>query len=115
MNKAQLLRTVKKEGIEFINLMYVDLFGRTRSMLLRGSKLDSQLESALGTGFDGSSGGLGLVIENSDAFLKADMSTFAVLPWENRKTAALICDVYGPNGKSLQSCPRSILRRSISG
>ena len=82
-------------------------------MLLRGSKLNSQLGSALGTGFDGSSGGRGLVIENSDAFLKADMSTFAVLPWEGRKTAALICDVYGPNGVPLQSCPRSILRRSI--
>jgi glutamine synthetase len=114
LDKAQLLRTVEKEGIEFINLMYVDLFGRTRSMLLRGSKLNSQLDSALGTGFDGSSGGLGLVIENSDAFLKADTSTFAVLPWEGRKTAALICDVYGPNGVPLQSCPRSILRRSIN-
>ena len=113
MNKTQLLRTVEKEGIEFINLMYMDLFGRTRSMLIRASKLNSQLRSVLGTGFDGSSGGLGLVIENSDAFLKADTSTFTVLPWEARKTAALICDVYGPNGAPLQSCPRSILRRSI--
>jgi glutamine synthetase len=113
LDKAQLLRTVEKEGIEFINLMYVDLFGRTRSMLLRGSKLSSQLESVLGTGFDGSSGGLGLVIENSDAFLKADTSTFTFLPWEGRKTAVLLCDVYGPNGAPLQSCPRSILRRSI--
>jgi glutamine synthetase len=114
LDKAQLLRTVEKEGIEFVNLLYVDLFGRTRSMLLRGSKLSSHLESVLGTGFDGSSGGLGLVVEDSDAFLKADTSTFRVLPWEGRKTAALICDVYGPNGAPLQSCPRSILRRSVN-
>jgi glutamine synthetase len=112
LDKAQLLRTIEKEGIEFINLMYVDLFGRTRSMLLRASKLSSHLDSALGTGFDGSSGGLGLVIEDSDAFLKADTSTFTVLPWES-KTAALVCDVYGPSGAPLQSCPRSILRRSV--
>ena len=113
MDKAELLRTVEKEGIEFINLLYVDLFGRTRSMLLQSSKLKSHLESALGTGFDGSSGGLGLLIEDSDAFLKADTSTFRILPTEGRKTAALVCDVYGPNGVPLQSCPRSILRRSV--
>jgi glutamine synthetase len=113
LDKTQLLETVEKEGIEFINLMYVDLFGRTRSMLIRGSKLKSHLDSAQGTGFDGSSGGLGLVIEDSDAFLKADASTFTLLPFEARKTAALICDIYGPDGAPLQSCPRSILRKSV--
>lgn len=108
-----MLKIVEKEQIEFVNLMYIDLFGRTRSMLLCGSKLKSHLESALGTGFDGSSGGLGLVIEGSDAFLRADTSTFTVLPWEGKKTAALVCDVYGPDGAPLESCPRSILRRAI--
>ena len=83
-------------------------------MLLSGDKLRSHLEGTEGTGFDGSSGGLGLVVENSDAFLRADASTFRILPWEGRKTAAVICDVHGPNGAPLQSCPRSIMRRSIS-
>lgn len=113
LETAQLLRIVEKEGIEFINLLYVDLFGRARSMLLPSGKLKPHLETSLGTGFDGSSGGLGLVIEDSDAFLKADASTFTVLPWEPRKTAALICDVHGPDGKPLLTCPRSILRKSV--
>jgi len=113
LDKTQLLGTVEKEGIEFANLVYVDLFGRTRSMLLSSDKLRLHLESPLGTGFDGSSGGLGLLVENSDAFLRADASTFTILPWEGKKTAAMICDVYGPDGAPLQSCPRSILRRSI--
>ena len=104
---------IEKEQVEFINLMYVDLFGRTRSMLLCGGRLKSHLESALGTGFDGSSGGLGLVIEGSDAFLKADTSTFTILPWEGRKTAALICNVHRPDGAPLESCPRSILGRTV--
>jgi len=82
-------------------------------MLLSSSKLKSHLESVLGTGFDGSSGGLGLVVEDSDAFLKGDMSSFTILPWEAKKTAAVVCDVYGPDGMPLQSCPRSILRRSV--
>jgi glutamine synthetase len=82
-------------------------------MLLSGDKLRSHLEGTEGTGFDGSSGGLGLVVENSDAFLRADASTFTILPWEGRKTAAVICDVHGPDGAPLQSCPRSIMRKSI--
>ncbi len=82
-------------------------------MLLSADKLRSHLENALGTGFDGSSGGLGLVVENSDAFLRADASTFTILPWEAKKTAAMICDIYGPDGAPLQSCPRSIIRKSI--
>ncbi len=113
LDKTQLLRIVKKEEIEFVNLIYVDLFGRVRSMLLSGSRLKSHLENVLGTGFDGSSGGLGLVVEDSDAFLKADTATFTILPWEARKTAALICDVYGADGAPLQTCPRSILRKSV--
>jgi glutamine synthetase len=113
LDKTELLNAVEKQGIEFINLMYVDLFGRTRSMLLSGSKLKAHLDSALGTGFDGSSGGLGLVIESSDAFLRADTSTFTVLPWERKKTAALICDVHGPDGAPLKSCPRTILRKTV--
>jgi len=113
LDKTQLLRTVEKEGIDFVNLLYVDLFGRTRSMLLSKDKLMAHLESTLGTGFDGSSGGLGLSVENSDAFLRADASTFAILPWEGKKTAAMICDVYGPDRGPLQSCPRSIIRKSI--
>ena len=83
-------------------------------MLIRANRLRSHLESDLGTGFDGSSGGLGLVIEDSDAFLKADTSTFRILPWEGRKTAALICDLHGPDAAPLPSCPRSILRRSVA-
>jgi glutamine synthetase len=82
-------------------------------MLLPASILKSHLESATGTGFDGSSGGLGLAVEDSDAFLRADTSTFKILPWEGRKTAALVCDVYGPDGVPLQGCSRSILRRSL--
>jgi len=113
LDKIQLLKTIEKEQVEFINLMYVDLFGRTRSMLLCSSKLKSHLESPLGTGFDGSSGGLGLAIEGSDAFLKADTSTFTVLPGKGKKTAALICDVNRPDGTPLESCPRSILKRAI--
>ncbi len=114
MDKTQLLGIIEKEEIGFVNLVYVDLFGRIRSMLIPSEKLRPHLESAIGTGFDGSSGGLGLGIENSDAFLRADASTFAVLPWEEKKTATMMCDVHGVDGAPLSSCPRSIMRRSIA-
>ena len=113
MDKTNLFKTIEKEGIKFVNLMYVDLFGRTHSMLVLSNKLKGHLENGLGTGFDGSSGGLGLVIERSDAFLKADISTFTIFPWEDKKTAGVICDVYGTDGKPLQSYPRFILRRAV--
>jgi len=114
LDKTNFLGTIEKEEIKFVNLIYVDLFGRTRSMVVLSNKLKSHLENGLGTGFDGSSGGLGLVIERSDAFLKADISTFTIFPWEDEKTAGLICNVYGTDGKPLQSYPRFILKRTIN-
>jgi len=113
LDKTNFLERIEKERIKFVNLIYVDLFGRTRSMVVLSNKLKNHLENDLGTGFDGSSGGLGLVIERSDAFLRADISTFTIFPWEEEKTAGLICDVYGPDGKPLQSYPRFILKRTI--
>jgi len=113
LDKANFLETIEKEGIKFVNLIYVDLLGRTRSMVVLSNKLKGHLGNGLGTGFDGSSGGLGLVIERSDAFLKADVSTFTIFPWEEEKTAGVICDIYGQDGKPLQSYPRFILKRTI--
>jgi glutamine synthetase len=114
MDKTNFLGTIEKEGIKFVNLLYVDLLGRTRSMLIPSSKVKNHLEKSLGTGFDGSSGGLGLAIEHSDAFLKADQSAFTILPWEEEKTAAVICDLYGHDGKPLPSDPRFILKETVN-
>ncbi len=43
------------------------------------------------------------------AILRADLSTAQVMPWMEN-TARVICDLYWPDGTSLQSAPRHALR-----
>ena len=50
-------------------------------------------------------------------YLKPDLRTFQVFPWENsagEKVARLICDIYMPDGTPFDGCPRMALRRVIA-
>nr|WP_243392371.1 glutamine synthetase beta-grasp domain-containing protein [Mesotoga sp. Brook.08.105.5.1] len=67
-----------------------------------------------GAMFDGSSIDGFVRIEESDMYLRPDLSTFALLPWDNgnSNTIRLICDVYKPDEVPFDGDPRYILKRS---
>jgi glutamine synthetase len=65
--------------------------------------------------FDGSSIEGFARIEESDMYLYPDPNTFVIFPWNQGtgKVARLICDIYTPEGKPFEGCPRNILKRNL--
>lgn len=110
MDEKSILERVKKDGVEFVQLHFTDIFGMVKSVTIPVTKLEESLER--GTWFDGSSIEGFTRIAESDMFLKPDPSTYALIPWETEHiTARFICDVFTPNGKPFEGDPRYILKR----
>ena len=67
--------------------------------------------------FDGSSIEGFVRIEESDMFLRPDLSTFRVFPWVSptgEKVARMICDIHTPEGTPFVGCPRTTLKKVIA-
>lgn len=114
MENRDILDQVKKDGVTFIILQLTDLLGGLKEVTTPVENLKGLL--ANGGWFDGSSIEGFARIQESDLFLKPDVRTYAVVPWlaENGKTARLICDICGPNGKPFERDPRFVLRKAIA-
>ncbi|MDP2749796.1 MAG: type I glutamate--ammonia ligase [Nanoarchaeota archaeon] len=109
--KEEVLERAKKDGIQFIQLEFVDLNGMMKTVTIPVARLKETLEK--GNWFDGSSiEGFTRICE-SDMYLMLDTDTYAVLPWESHKTARIICDVYTPDGKPFEGDPRYILKKVL--
>jgi len=108
-----MLAKVQEDGIEFVSLQFSDLLGVVKEVVIPIESLESALENGLW--FDGSSIEGFARIQESDMFLKPDVSTYAVIPWlnQNGKTARFICDIYNANGEPCQTDPRYILKNAI--
>ncbi|MBW2989949.1 type I glutamate--ammonia ligase [Candidatus Woesearchaeota archaeon] len=107
------LEKAKKDGVRFIQLQFTDIHGAIKSVMIPIHRLAESLEK--GTWFDGSSIEGFTRIAESDMYLKPDISTYALLPWETGEgaTARLICDIYMPDGKPFEGDPRYILKRAL--
>ncbi len=99
----------EEKGIDYIQFQFTTIFGDFKMVEFPSSIWDEMKE---GTGVDGSSLGF-LTTEQSDMRAIPDLSTFNVLPWDNR-TARFICDFYDNEGKPHPACPRGILKRIIA-
>jgi len=114
MEAQEILERAKKDGVGFISLQFTDLLGVVKEVIIPVEKLGEAL--ANGVWFDGSSIEGFARIQESDLFLKPDLTTYAVVPWltENGKTARLICNIYGANGEPYEGDPRFILTTVIA-
>jgi len=114
MEAGKVLEQVKKDDIKFITLQFTDLLGVIKEVIIPVEDLQDAL--ADGVWFDGSSIEGFARIQESDLFLKPDTSTYAVVPWLNEegKTARLICDIYGSDGKAFEGDPRFILKQATA-
>ncbi len=110
MTKQEILTEVKKKGVKFINLQFVDILGIAKAVTIPASKLEDAIDNNVW--FDGSSVEGFTRIFESDMFLTPDLDTFAILPWQ-KNTARLICDIYLPDGSPFTSCPRYILKQQL--
>ena len=111
MEKEKIVEKVKREKIEFIDLMFSDLSGRLKSVTISPRELRDCLDN--GKWFDGSSIEGFTRIHESDMMLIPDLSTYILLPWprDGKKVARLICDVYDPDNTPFLGDPRYTLKR----
>jgi glutamine synthetase len=114
MEVKKVLEQAEKDEAKFITLQFTDLLGVIKEIIIPVQELEDA--SRDGVWFDGSSVEGFARIQESDLFLKPDMTTYAVVPWltENGKTARLICDIYQADGKPSEGDPRFILKRAVA-
>jgi glutamine synthetase len=109
MDKKDLLKRAKEDGVKFISYQFTDVTGSVKSV----DGPIQQFESALDSGiwFDGSSVEGFTRIQESDMRLVVDPGSYAVLPWTpaELKRARMFCDIFLPNGQPFPGDPRGVL------
>ena len=113
--KAQVLGRVERERVKFMRLQFTDILGTIKNVEIPDRQFEAALDGKIM--FDGSSIEGFVRIEESDMYLRPDLSTFRVFPWSGptgEKVARMICDIYTPEGTPFVGCPRTTLKRVIS-
>ncbi|MBN2537148.1 glutamine synthetase beta-grasp domain-containing protein, partial [candidate division WOR-3 bacterium] len=107
-------RLVREQEVKFINLQFTDIWGMVKSITIPSSQLSSLLKS--GVWFDGSSVEGFARIAESDMYLKPDLDTFNIIPWERGEntTARVICNVHATDGAPFRGDPRNVLLRVLA-
>jgi len=110
--KELILESAKKENVNFVRLMFTDLFGVIKNVEIPIAQLEKALDNDMM--FDGSSIDGFARIQESDMHLHPDLSTWLIFPevYGTARIARLICDVY-KDGAPFVGDPRSNLRRII--
>lgn len=108
-----ILQRAQAEQVRFVNLQFTDITGAVKSVTIPIHQFADSIEH--GTWFDGSSIEGFARIAESDMYLKPDVSTFQVIPWERGEntTARVICQVFTPDGQPFPGDPREVLIRVL--
>ncbi len=112
MTPKEVLQFIKDEGIQVIDLKFVDLPGLWQHFSVSAREFD---ESAFtdGVGFDGSSIRGFQEIHESDMLLVPDASATFVDPFTTVPTLSIICNVQDPvHGKAYSRDPRHISQKA---
>ncbi len=108
------LKYVKANKIEFIDLKFMDFPGQWQHFTVPSSQLDAKSFED-GFGFDGSSIRGWKSINESDMLIIPDPETMFLDPFIESPTISLTCDVYEPATKEkYERCPRSIAQKAVS-
>jgi glutamine synthetase len=113
--KARILERVQREKVKFMRLQFTDILGVIKNVEVPDRQFAEALDGRIM--FDGSSIEGFVRIEESDMYLKPDLSTFQVFPWTYagpERVARIICDIANPDGTPFAGCPRSALKRVIA-
>lgn len=110
-NKEEVIKAIETNNVKFIRLQFTDIQGVVKDVEIPVTQIEKALTA--GISFDGSSIEGFVRINESDMLLKPDITTFAILPWNNCKgmVARMICDIYLPSGKPFEADPRYVLKK----
>ena len=98
-----------------MRLQFTDILGTIKNVEVPDRQFEEALEGRIM--FDGSSIEGFVRIEESDVYLKPDLSTFRVFPWATpagENVGRMICDIAAPDGQPFVGCPRTTLKRVIA-
>ncbi len=113
-SKDDVYKAIEEHNVKFIRLQFTDIQGVVKDVEIPVI----QVEKALGVGisFDGSSIEGFVRIDESDMVLRPDVSSFAILPWNQKKgvVARMVCDVYLPDGTPFDGDPRNVLKKVMA-
>ncbi|HVH67243.1 MAG TPA: type I glutamate--ammonia ligase [Gemmatimonadales bacterium] len=120
----EIVDELKKRRVRFLLLQFTDLLGVNKAVEVPASQFDKALAGEVL--FDGSALEGFARVEEADALLVPDLTSFRVFPWErdareggeggddaNGAVARLICDIRYPDGRQFEGCPRTTLQRQI--
>jgi len=110
----KIVEEIENKDVRFLRLQFVDIHGFVKNFAIPAERVEEALTE--GVLFDGSSIEGFVGIEESDMYALPDPDTFAILPWRPKegKVARMICDIYWPEGKPFEGCPRLNLKRVMN-
>src|SRR3954451_5780835 len=115
LTKAQILDRTERDKVKFMRLQFTDILGTIKNVEIPARQFEDALDGQII--FDGSSIEGFVRIEESDMYLKPDLSTFCVFPWtgpSGESVARMICDIHAPDGTPFAGCPRTALKKVIA-
>ena len=108
------LRQIKDEGIELIDLKFSDLHGKWQHLTVCSDMVDEDAFKE-GLAFDGSSIRGWKAINASDMSMVPDPATAWVDPFYRHKTLSLICSIQDPRtGDPYERCPRALAQKALA-
>ncbi len=111
---GDILRQIKDEGIELIDLKFTDVHGKWQHLTVHRDLVEEESFSE-GLAFDGSSIRGWKAINESDMAMVPDANTAWVDPFYSQKTLSLICSIQEPrSGQPYDRCPRALAQRAIN-
>ncbi len=113
--KAQILEQIERDRVKFMRLQFTDILGTIKNVEIPDQQFEEALDGKIM--FDGSSIEGFVRIEESDMYLRPDLSTFRIFPWAGQTgeaVARIICDIYTPDGTPFAGCPRTALKKVIA-
>jgi len=112
MSAEKVLKTLKDNDYEFVDLRFCDTRGKEHHLSLPVSAVDEDLFEE-GKMMDGSSIAGWKGINESDMMLMPDASSAVQDPFSEHKTLNIRCDVLEPNTmEGYNRCPRSLAKRA---
>ncbi|KAA9131336.1 glutamate--ammonia ligase [Marinihelvus fidelis] len=112
MSTKDILKDIKDDDIEFVDLRFCDTNGKEQHVTLPASMVDEDLFEE-GKMFDGSSIAGWKGINESDMVLMPDKDSVVLDPFSEHKTLIVRCDVLEPDTmEGYSRCPRSLALRA---
>lgn len=112
MSVADVLKFMKDEQVEYVDVRFTDLPGQWHHMTIPREEISEEAFEN-GIGFDGSSLRGWASIHESDMLLRLDPSRYWIDPFIQRKTVCMIADVIDPLTKQDYPLdPRGVARRA---